>query len=364
MPHRVRFASVRRIDSMRSAPGTGWLQLLLALALGVPRAGAAETNRPRLEIAPASNALTLRWPSWAGFFQPWSATSLTPPITWLAVSNSSVVTNARYSMSIAQSNRAGYFRLVESQPTLAAGLVAHFTFDEVCTNAAPGCVLDSSGRGNHGTLGGATNGNLPQAPVWTPLGKFGGAYLYDGRLEPGIPAPTTIGPGIYLPPGVDVDGNWTLSVWARLNNVTNNVSGTIYSQKRSSEDCRNLLIHWEGDLDQTMTLQVRDSACRELMLHNHPTNAMVAGRWYHLVGVGTNKTFSFYIDGVLQQSQHVGNMGALASDSHTVGMMFDNFGSAYNHYLDGSIDELRIYNRALSAAEILALFNQRGGSFP
>jgi hypothetical protein len=83
-----------------------------------------------------------------------------------------------------------------------------------------------------------------------------------------------------------------LSVWAKLNNVTNDTSGTIYSQKRSTEDCRNLLIHWEGDLDQTMTLQVRDSACHELMLHNLPTNPMVAGQWYHLVGVGTNKTFS------------------------------------------------------------------------
>jgi hypothetical protein len=44
--------------------------------------------------------------------------------------------------------------------------------------------------------------------------------------------------------------------------------------------------------------------------------------------------------------------------------MFDNFGSAYNHYLNGSIDELRIYNRALSASEILALYHQSGGSSP
>ena len=43
-------------------------------------------------------------------------------------------------------------------------------------------------------------------------------------------------------------------------------------------------------------------------------------------------------------------------------MMFDDFGSYYNHYLNGSIDELRIYSRALSTTEILALYN--GGSFP
>jgi hypothetical protein len=181
-------------------------------------------------------------------------------------------------------------------------------------------------------------------------------------LKPPIAAPTRIGEGIYLPQGVDVDGNWTLSAWAKLNNVTNNVSGTIYSQKQSTEDCRNLLIHWEGDFDQTMTLQVRDSSCHELMLHNLPSNPMVAGQWYHLVGVGENKTYSFYINGVLQQSQLVTNMGSLSCDSHTIGMMFDDFGQYYNHYLNGSIDELRIYSRALSQTEILALYNQSGAS--
>src|SRR5438046_264730 len=86
-----------------------------------------------------------------------------------------------------------------------------------------------------------------------------------------------------------------------------------------------------------------------------------AGR-YHLVGVGNNKTYSFYINGVLQQSQLAANMGSLSSDSHTIGTMFDNGGQYYNHYLNGSVDEMRIYSRALSATEILALYN--GGSFP
>jgi hypothetical protein len=261
------------------------------------------------------------------------------------------------------SNKAGFFRLVESQASLSMGLIAHYTFDEPCATSAAGCVKDTSGLGNHGTLGSATSGTLPQAPIWTATGRFAGAYLYNGIVETGGIIPT-IGQGIYLPQGVDVDGNWTLSVWARLNSATNHTSGTIYCQKRSTEDCRNLLIHWEGDADQTMTLQVRDSACHELILHNLPSNPMVAGQWYHLVGVGNNKTYSFYINGVLQQSQLVSNMGSLSSNSHTIGTMFDNSGLSYNHYLNGSVDEMRIYSRSLSATEILALYNQSGGSFP
>ena len=257
-------------------------------------------------------------------------------------------------MTFAITNSQGFFRLIDSQPSLQVGLVAHYTFDEQCTDSAAGCVKDSSGLGNDGTLGSATSGTVPQAPMWTANGRFAGAYLYNGMVQPGEIV-STIGQGIYLPQGVDVDGNWTLCVWAKLNDVSNHTSGTIYSQKQSTEDCRNLIIHWEGDADQTMTLQVRDSTCNELILRNLPSNPMVAGQWYHLVGVGNNNTYSFYINGVLQQSQLVSNMGALSCDSHTIAMMFDNGGLYHNHYLNGSVDEMRIYNRALSDSEILAL---------
>jgi hypothetical protein len=338
--------------------------LAFAWALGSNSAKGADTNLvPHLGISGANNLVTLYWPSWAIYFQPWSTTNLSSPIAWSPVTNSITVTNALCSLTLAGSNSPSFFRLIESQPSLHVGLIAHYTFDEQCTNSLAGCVNDSSGLGNDGTLGSALFGTLPQAPLWTATNRFAGAYLYNGIVLPGDIV-ANVGQGIYLPQGVDVNGNWTLSVWARLNNVTNNTSGTIYSQKQSTEDCRNLLIHWEGDLDQTMTLQVRDSACHELMLHNLPSNSMVAGQWYHLVGVGNNKIYSFYINGVLQQSQTVTNMGSLSCDSHTIGMMFDNFGQYYNHYLNGSVDELRIYSRALSGSEILALYNQSGGNFP
>jgi concanavalin A-like lectin/glucanase superfamily protein len=324
-------------------------------------AAAAVPATPRLEISRTNDQVALSWPSSAIYFKPWNATNLNSSVFWSAVTNTIAVTNTRCSVTLGLSNRPSFFRLMDSQPSLSTGLVAHYTFDEPCTDSAAGCVQDSSGLGNHGTLGSAISGTLPQAPIWTANGRFAGAYLYSGIVQP-AEIIATIGEGIYLPQGVDVDGDWTLSVWAKLNNVTNHTSSMVYCQKQSTEDCRNLLIHWEGDADQTMTLQVRDSACHELILHNLPTNPMVAGQWYHLVGVGTNKTYSFYINGMLQQSQHVSNMGSLSSDSHTIGTMFDNGGLYYNHYMNGAIDELRIYNRALSVAEILALYNQSGGS--
>ncbi len=338
--------------------------LAQAQAKGHEIGSTIDTNMtPRLGIATANNAVALYWPSWAINFQPWCTTNLFPATNWSLISNSIIVTNAQLLLSLGASNSESFFRLVETQDSLSVGLIAHYTFDEECTNAAAGCVRDYSGFGNNGTLGSATSGTNPQAPIWTPDGKFAGAYLYHGIVLPSNIV-ATVGQGIFLPQGVDVDGNWTLSLWGKLNNVTNHTSSTFYCQKQSTEDCRNLLIHWEGDMDQTMTLQVRDSACHELLLHNLPANPMVAGQWVHLVGVGSNKVYSFYINGALQQSQLVSNMGSLSCDFHGIGVMFDDFGRYYNHYLDGAVDELRIYNRALTPAEVLALYNLGGGVVP
>ena len=80
--------------------------------------------------------------------------------------------------------------------------------------------------------------------------------------------------------------------------------------------------------------------------------------------MGSNKVYSLYINGVLQQSQLVTNMGSLSCDFHGIGVMYDDFGRYYNHYLDGAVDELRIYNRALTPAEVLALYNLGGGGLP
>jgi len=92
-------------------------------------------------------------------------------------------------------------------------------------------VKDTSGFDHNGTLGSATSGRCRRRDMDATGQVRRRAYLYTACSSRGVIAPTTIGQGIYLPQDVDVDGNWTLSVWARLKYVTNNTSGTIYCQK-------------------------------------------------------------------------------------------------------------------------------------
>ncbi|MBN4065972.1 T9SS type A sorting domain-containing protein [Candidatus Amoebophilus asiaticus] len=82
--------------------------------------------------------------------------------------------------------------------------------------------------------------------------------------------------------------------------------------------------------------------------------------WYHLVGTwDTSGLHSIYIDGILDYSQTLSNFKIINDTSTTtlnIGMEYMGF-----RHFKGTIDEVRIYNRALSAIEISELYNQSPG---
>ncbi|TSC93171.1 MAG: LamG domain protein jellyroll fold domain protein [Candidatus Berkelbacteria bacterium Licking1014_7] len=76
--------------------------------------------------------------------------------------------------------------------------------------------------------------------------------------------------------------------------------------------------------------------------------------WNHLVVIGNNKVFSFYLNGNLVPI----TSNNLVDASYTVGAtQSTRIGDAWVFKFTGSISDVRIYNRALSAAEILQLYN-------
>lgn len=88
------------------------------------------------------------------------------------------------------------------------------------------------------------------------------------------------------------------------------------------------------------------------------TTGFSLGSWYHVAAVRNNGVLSVYIDGVFRLS---GAEGGVAP-SYPLNMIAGAF--AYSGYtpprynsLNGRMDELLIYNRALSSAEVLSLSN-------
>jgi hypothetical protein len=81
-------------------------------------------------------------------------------------------------------------------------------------------------------------------------------------------------------------------------------------------------------------------------------NVITAGAWHHFVATYDGFNEQIYVDGALVNG--AGNSAQLNYDTNPAVIGCDDNAGFSEHFL-GALDELRIYNRALSAAEVQAL---------
>lgn len=216
-----------------------------------------------------------------------------------------------------------------SNDSLAKGLVGLWTFD----GGSPG--IDKSGNNNNGTL---TNG--PK----TTIGKIGQALNFDGSNDYVISSVTP-------PPS-----NITVSFWIKTQSKSNGVmyfangalDVTVYDRQIYIDSSGRIKARWWNS-NLTNNLQ------GWLTGNTSITNNL----WHHIVIINnTVNGKTIYLDGVLDGSDstvYTGYNGYATPKLHFgVSRNDQDFGS---DYLNGKLDDVRIYNRALSAQEIQRLYN-------
>ncbi len=215
------------------------------------------------------------------------------------------------------------------EPTnLTNGLVAHYEFED---NAN-----DSSGNGNNGTEYGG---------VSYVDGVIGKAGSFDG-VDDWIDTNLTI-----LPIGNEPR---TISTWISLNSGTStNIDQYVVGYGTDGYNENFGLQYGLGDtyvfgiwnMGCTYDVTIEGKDCTETIGYSNYVNQ---NKFYHLIALHNGDTERIYINGVLQGSKtQILNTG---TSSLTIG--------AKNtlYFLDGIIDDLRIYNRALSDSEIQELY--------
>ena len=210
-----------------------------------------------------------------------------------------------------------------------AGLVGAFGFSEGTATA----TADSSSTSNNGSIVGAT---------WTTGGKFGNALSFNGTSSYVDLAKTD---------AYDSLTQGTIEAWVKW-------SGSGYDTIFSADSgaCSNpfeLAISsgkfsvWAGPSGCSATFNATVS------LGPTPT------AWHHVAYVVSSTGNQFYLDGVLKTATYAkGNSSSkFYFSSASSGVTHYNIGRSVNdnnETFQGVIDELRIYNRALTAAEIQA----------
>lgn len=225
--------------------------------------------------------------------------------------------------------------------TLKSGLVGWWTFDgaDLVSN-----VADKSGNGNTGNM---VNMATSSAKVGGVLGQ---ALKFDGVDDyVNIGDPTSVDFG---------SGNFALATWF----VTRNPTGS-----------RQILIGKDvaGNRQFGLVYDANDDSNNKLQIFyylnstsavtcNSTSNNLVADtKWHHLAGQRYGNTFQMYLDGVRINCDEAGTHGSMAASSAILRIGAREY-VGFNNNLSGSLDDVRIYNRALSASEIQKLYNQGG----
>jgi hypothetical protein len=178
-------------------------------------------------------------------------------------------------------------------------------------------VSDASGNGNNGTISGAT---------WTTSGKYGNALTFNGTN-----ALVTINNA----PSLQLTSAMTLEAWVYPTTVSSAWRDVIYKGNDN--------YYLEGT-SKNLSLPAMGGTFGNPI---YGTGALIANSWAHLAATYDGAMMRLYVNGVQVSSR--AQTGAIATSTNPLQIGGD---SLYGQYFAGRIDEVRIYNRALSVAEI------------
>ncbi len=220
-----------------------------------------------------------------------------------------------------------YFRIKSiefREPGTADGLAAHWTFDSIEGRKVP----DLSPNHNDGELVDGARG----AP-----GRSGGGVMFEARDSfVRIPHQASL----------DFTGPFTIALWVKLPAMDRPVA-LVEKWDQTGKDAANgyefrilgngrpqFGIAFPGDLPEVVSQKT-----------------VAVGDWTHLAGLFDGTSLKVYVNGVLERSAPCAKMPLSTRSPVYIGL---SAGGGGNH-LVGVLDDVRMYARALSAAEVSTL---------
>ncbi len=215
------------------------------------------------------------------------------------------------------------------KPPNNLGLVGYWSFDDATSTKA----TDFSGNGNVGTLSGS---NLP---AWVS-GKKGNALNFNGT-------DSYVDAGNASSLDIPTGGSVTMCAW--VYDTTGSVGGFQgLLAKRGSN-------YAYGINFITNNFQVYTSGASGIQAF---TYNLPAQQWTHICGVISGSPTALYVNGAL-----FGTAGSGGGVSSITDHLWIGSSNAATEIFNGKVDDVRIYNRALSASEIAALYGSGSVKF-
>ena len=202
------------------------------------------------------------------------------------------------------------------------------------------CLLPNYGLSNFypgdGTMDDSqgTGSLKPTSPFQFAPGKVGQAFHFDGKGS----FLTADGPSSFCTWCQD---SWTESLWVKFESTGGEM--TIMDAAPGPKEWERL---YKSE-NNHIVLQGNNGPVPRLSISS--VGGVKAGRWYHLAVVHSEDHVSFYFDGALQGQ--IGSIGIPVMERKLVHVFFG-ASQGKRNLLNGLIDEVALYNRALRPDEV------------
>ena len=211
---------------------------------------------------------------------------------------------------------------------LSRGLAACYLMNE----GAGSLINDISGNKNHGRL---TNMEPNKQGSGWGGSKFGGGLQFDGVND-------------YVDCGDKADFQlpiYSWSMWIKGNSApgTSEVTQPLWSANEQFQ------FSWDHSSTGFKQSAVHKSGAT--WYKSQIASTLYADIWYHMVGTYDGTNIRIYLNGNLEDTD-------LAPAPNSIAGILAIGGTGATNFFNGSIDSVRIYNRALSAEEVRLSYEQ------
>ena len=148
-------------------------------------------------------------------------------------------------------------------------------------------------------------------------------------------------------------GDASITMWLKPNTPPSNIQGTFLKSSTDVADANrfNFFINPLSGNNLKLNLDYRETNSNIHILNNY--SSFILNDWHNVTYTRVGNTYSMYVDGVLINSS-TDNAPNLPN---SIGWVLGNDPSSIMDY-KGSIDDIKIYGRALSQNEISSIFSE------
>ncbi len=210
-----------------------------------------------------------------------------------------------------------------------------------CPGTPPGMVAWWQGEGNTGDYAGTNDAVFEGAVAYGP-GEVGQAFAFDGASSY-LQVPNN-------PLWALGANDFTIELWANFS--------AVYASTPAGDGSTAFIGQDEGPGPRskwffgfgggTLYFYIRGASVPPLFLAQAPFNPST-NRWYHLAVTRSGSLYQIYVNGVVQGAE-TNDLAVPAADAPLT------IGQVQYLFMDGLLDEISLYNRALSPNEIQAIY--------